>query len=337
MRRHIRALLAACLYYSGLLWLYAAHKLRNRAVVLMYHRVLPADADSFSHAGIVVTPATFDRHMRFIARHFRVVDLAGFRAGLDAPAFGARTCLVTFDDGWQDNHANALPVLRKHGIPMALFAATGYVGTDSTFWQERLTRLLYVASRQGFATDTLSDLGAADILALNDAEARARAREIVTALKRGRDQARVERVLASLEAANASTAQPAGIGDDRFMSWAQLRELAASGLVTVGSHTHSHAILPEIGYEKTREEFITSARLLRQNGLPDTRECAYPNGIVDDDVARAARDAGMSLAFVTRNRLVEHGDDHYHLRRVNIHEQATASNPELLCLILGIF
>jgi hypothetical protein len=58
---------------------------------------------------------------------------------------------------------------------------------------------------------------------------------------------------------------------------------------------------------------------------------------VDDEVARAARDAGLSLAFVTRNQLVEHGDDRMHLRRVNIHEQVTASNAELLCLLLGVF
>jgi peptidoglycan/xylan/chitin deacetylase (PgdA/CDA1 family) len=336
VKRRIRALLAACLYYSGLLWLYAAIRLRNRAVVLMYHRVLPPGADSFSHAGIVVTPATFDRHMRFLARHFRVLDLAGFRAELDAAKFGRRTCLVTFDDGWADNHTHALPVLKKHRVPMTLFAATGYIGTDTTFWQERLTRLLFAASRARFARETLASLGAGDMVSLDDADARTRARDIVTALKRARDHQRAERVLAALETANAAAPRPAGLGDDRFMGWNELRELVASGLVRVGSHTHSHEILPTIGYEKTKQEFATSLRALREQGLPETRECAYPNGIVDDDVARAARDAGLTLAFVTRNQLVDHGDDRFHLRRLNVHEQATASNPELLCLILGI-
>src|SRR6201999_329515 len=107
---------AATLYYSGALWLYAAVKLRGKAVVLMYHRVLPSGADSFSHAGIVVTPQTFERHMRFFARHFRLLDLAGFRKELDG-GFGPRACLVTFDDGWQDNHRHALPVLRRHRVP----------------------------------------------------------------------------------------------------------------------------------------------------------------------------------------------------------------------------
>jgi peptidoglycan/xylan/chitin deacetylase (PgdA/CDA1 family) len=337
MKRRVRTLLAACLYYSGLLWLYAAIKLRNRAVVLMYHRVLPPDADSFSHAGIVVTPATFERHMRFVARHFRVLDLKGFRAELEGPAFGRRTCLVTFDDGWADNYTHAFPIIRKHRVPIALFVATGYIGTETTFWQERLTRLLYTASRARFARETLARLGSGNMVSLDDKDARARAREIVTTLKRAGDHKAVERALSELEAANAESRRPAGLGDDRFMDWNQVRELVASGLVQVGSHTHSHEILPAIGYERTKEEFTTSLRVLREQGLPETRECAYPNGFVDDEVARAARDAGLSLAFVTRNKLVEHGDDRFHLRRVNIHEQATASNAELLCLVLGVF
>ena len=336
MKRRLRAFIAACLFYSGFLWLVAAIKLRNRAVVLMYHRVLPGGADSFSHAGIVVTPGTFDRHLGFLARHFRVLDLAQFRAELDGPRFGRRSCLITFDDGWADNHTHALPALRKHKLPMTLFVATAYIGTENTFWQERLTRLLYAASRSGFALDTLRELGGADLPALSDGAARARARELVTMLKRAGDQARVDRTLAALEAASASAARPAGLGDDRFMSWEELRELDSSGLVSVGSHTHSHAILPQIGYEATKQEFATSLRILKERGLPETRECAYPNGIVNDDVARAARDSGFSIAFVTRNQLVTHGDDRHHLKRVNIHEQATATNPELLCLMLGV-
>ena len=54
---------AGVLYYSGLLWLYAAIRLRRRAVVLMYHRVLPSGADTYSHDGIIVRPETFARQM----------------------------------------------------------------------------------------------------------------------------------------------------------------------------------------------------------------------------------------------------------------------------------
>jgi peptidoglycan/xylan/chitin deacetylase (PgdA/CDA1 family) len=205
LRRTLRRLVAAALYYSGALWLYAAVKLRGKAVVLMYHRVLPAGADSFSHAGIVVTPETFERHMKFFARHFRLLDLDGFRGELDA-GFGPRACLVTFDDGWQDNHRHALPVLRRHRVPTTIFVATDYIGTGRTFWQERFTRLLYQATRHaGLADAVLAGLDALDLRALADAPARERARAIVTTLKRAGDQARIDRLLGELVTACDST------------------------------------------------------------------------------------------------------------------------------------
>jgi peptidoglycan/xylan/chitin deacetylase (PgdA/CDA1 family) len=214
--------------------------------------------------------------------------------------------------------------------------ATGYIGSGQTFWQERMTRLLYQASRRaGLGDQVLDDLGARGLRALDDAAAREQARAIVTTLKRAGDQARIDRVMAALEQSVANSGLDV-LGDDRFMDWNEVRELSASGFVTIGSHTHSHTILPAVGYDGARAEFDRSLQELRERGLPPPLECAYPNGIVDDSVARAARDAGFTLGFATRNQLVGHGDDRFRLRRINIHEQATATVPELLCLITGV-
>jgi peptidoglycan/xylan/chitin deacetylase (PgdA/CDA1 family) len=337
MRKALRSLIAAALYYSGFLWLYAAYKLRGKAVVLMYHRVLPRDSDTFSHAGIVVTPETFEMHMQFIARHFRILDMAGFRGELSGQRFSKRACLVTFDDGWQDNHCHALPTLAKHRVPATIFLATEYIGSDKTFWQERLTRLLFRATRiAGLGDDVLAGLDGAHARALDDGAARGWARDKVTYWKRRGELDTVERVLRELERQCAARGEATALGEDRFMSWDEVHELRATGLVAIGSHTHSHTILPAIGYDGAKAEFEKSLEVLRERGLPRPRECAYPNGIVDDAVARAAADAGFDVGFATRNQLVAHGDDRLRLRRINIHEQATRTAPELLCLITGV-
>ena len=74
----VKTIIAALLYYSGACWLYVRWKLRNRAVVLMYHRVLTAAQmeQSFSTDSIVVTPGTFERQMRLLHRWLNPIDPA---------------------------------------------------------------------------------------------------------------------------------------------------------------------------------------------------------------------------------------------------------------------
>ena len=337
LRPIIRRVLAAILYYSGLLWLLAEFRLRGKAPVLMYHRVLPAGADTFSHYGIIISPETFALQMQFLKRHFRLLTPEQFGAELTGPGFGRRSCLVTFDDGWQDNHRHALPVLKKFGIPTVVFVATAFVGTSNTFWQERLTRLLFMASRStSFGDDVLRELDALDSRSMDDAAAEYRLRNLVTTLKL-REPMIKERLIQRLEAdARRAGLDASDLGEDRFLSWDEVRDLQKSGLVTVGSHAHTHTPLPTLGYAGAKIELARAQQELRDHGIPPTSICAYPNGNVDDAVAAAARDAGITLGFATGHGRVSNGDDPLRLRRINVHDRSSATRAEFLCLILGV-
>ncbi len=90
-------------------------------VVLMYHRVCRDDATRPSE--FVVGAATFRRQMSWLARHGyytpRVSDV--LRDGGRAPCVCGRPVVITFDDGYADVLANAVPVLRAFGFTAAVF------------------------------------------------------------------------------------------------------------------------------------------------------------------------------------------------------------------------
>lgn len=338
LRSVIKRVIAYALYYSGALWLYAALVLRNRAVVLMYHRVLPAGADTFSDDGIIVTPETFEANMRFLRRHFVPLTAAGFRECLERGSFPRRACLVTFDDGWQDNAVHTLPVLRNLGVPAAIFVATGYLGTDRTFWQEDMSRRLFAMSRGTEpARRLLEELNLSDACVADAANARRIVREFVTTLKT-RGSSQVERVASLIAAAGDRPSGPANAcGDDRFMSWDEVGRMASSGVVCIGSHAHSHIPLTQLGPERALSDLLQSIREIAERALPAPWLCAYPNGDFDDDVVHSVRAAGLELGFTTQPGRVAPDADRLRLPRVNVHENAASSEPEFLCRILGVF
>lgn len=132
----IKQLAARLLYSSGMLWILMRVRLRGRAVVLMYHRVLPEPlfSETFSHPGIIVTPDTFARHLEVLRRYFHPLTLEEFQECIElGHPFPRGACLITFDDGWIDNHEHALPLLRERGIPAVVFTATSLSILRSVF------------------------------------------------------------------------------------------------------------------------------------------------------------------------------------------------------------
>ncbi|HNT39947.1 MAG TPA: polysaccharide deacetylase family protein [Rubrivivax sp.] len=95
------------------------------------------------------------------------------------------------------------------------------------------------------------------------------------------------------------------IGAGDAVSWAQLRELSASGLVDVQSHTKSHRNLverlageSEARYRLNLDAEMSLSRELLQRRLPglEVRHLAYPFGDADAVVTESARRNGYVLA-----------------------------------------
>lgn len=86
-----------------------------RPLVLCYHAV----SDGWEHA-LAVTPRAFERQLRSLLRR-------GYRPlGADGLLEGPRRGLhVTFDDAYRSVH-DALPTLRRLGLPATIFVSTGF-------------------------------------------------------------------------------------------------------------------------------------------------------------------------------------------------------------------
>src|SRR5215211_2765898 len=89
------------------------------------------------------------------------------------------------------------------------------------------------------------------------------------------------------------------------LSWSALRDLIDTGIVTVGSHTHTHALLDSTDDAHTAYELDHSVGLIEERLGVEARHFAYPKGVAGSPAAASAvrrRFASAALADVGVNR-----------------------------------
>ena len=100
---------------------------------------------------------------------------------------------------------------------------------------------------------------------------------------------------------------PAGA---RPISWSGLRDACATGMVNVGSHTHSHRLLDRVSRADAADELDRSIGLIGEHLGQTVHDFAYPKAVAGTaEVARLVRDRFRSAALAgTRVNAYPRGD-----------------------------
>ncbi len=267
--------------------------------VLAYHRVLPrSDPEHFAYDIELVSAweDDFDWQVGYMARHYQPLTPGQLGALLDAGKPVPRNALlITFDDGYRDNHDIALPILRRHGVAATVFITTGYVDRQEVYWFDRLvhsTKLSRVAQIEVEPGQVLE-------LGHTMGQRQAVSEVLLRHLKLLSDEHRLAAVQRWMDALDV----PAPRTEDSLhapMSWAHVRNLAASG-IEIGSHTVTHPVLSSVASDAQLMHELRGSRLAIEahTGRPVTA-LAYPVGgprAYDERVVRAVRNAGYRFAF----------------------------------------
>lgn len=98
-------------------------------------------------------------------------------------------------------------------------------------------------------------------------------------------------------------------------SWAGLAECTSTGLVTIGSHTHSHALLDRLPPRDVAEELDRSIDLIGDHLGVDADHFAYPKALAPTPIADREVRARFRSAALAGTRPNPPGTDPCRLRR----------------------
>jgi peptidoglycan/xylan/chitin deacetylase (PgdA/CDA1 family) len=263
---------------------------------------------------VTVTREAFERQLELIKQHFDVVTIEQVADAIEGGAPLPRSpLLLTFDDGYRDNHDVALPLLRKHGLKATFFVATQFVDERRLFWWDRINFILKASTRPkvelAYPYRQVLTLGPAP-------EQRARAIKTAVRLVKEHFDLCLPLFLEHLGEAARVPFPRAGevrLAEEHVMTWGEVRALRDAGM-SVQSHTHTHRVIQTLSPAELDDELTTSRRLLEREIGEAVFAIAYPVGrgpACPRAVRDAVRRAGYSVAFSNHSGInpVSHFDE----------------------------
>jgi peptidoglycan/xylan/chitin deacetylase (PgdA/CDA1 family) len=219
-----------------------------------------------------------ERQLRYLQRRFRFVPLAEIAASLGGcrPAGRRRQAAIVFDDGLRSNVVVAYPILCALGIPAVFFVCPGLIEERMWLWTHEARRRLQ------FAGPHLRGELATEFTAPADVEAFVQWMKDLDLPARKCVEAKIREATASFV--------PTGVDREAFelADWHELRSLDPS-IVTVGSHSMTHPILPRLSAPEIEAELRDSRCMLEAKLGRPAEFFSYPNKDADWRTLAAVR------------------------------------------------
>lgn len=286
-------------------------RLRPKAAILMYHRILDLPVDPYN---LAVSPDNFAQQMEFVKRFYQPISLLELAEAVKTNSVPRNSIVITFDDGYFDSYSHAYPILEALQIPWTLFVASDLIGSANNAWWDELDHAM------------LQTPNVPEHLELN-IQGQLREWTMTTAQERLDAYFYVHRLLLPLPSVERKKVinhlfQWAGLkrkqrSKYRMMTVSELEEVARSEFVDLGGHTKSHPYLSSLPVEEQFKEIAGGQEAL-QNKTSDSISMStfsYPYGNYTDETVEMVQEAGFEAAVTVHATKVHTDSDLFQLGR----------------------
>ncbi len=291
---------------------------RCRLSIIDYHRIT-LENDPYVDSS---TQAELDWQCSILSKHFNVIPLKQAVELLQKGQIPPRSVVMTFDDGYANNHTLALPILKKWDLPATFFIASGFIDggimwNDSVIEAIRRTEYesIELFESDGFPTEFAGNY---------DLSTQQKRISIANKIRLG-----VKYIeLSERKELVAKLAEIAGVElpQDMMLSSAQVKDIVTSGM-DVGGHTCSHPILATLRLSEAKQQIEDDKAKLQQITGAPVEFFAYPNGKPDKDYfaahATIVKEAGYLGAVSTAHGVSTSASDIYQLPRFSPWDKTT--------------
>jgi peptidoglycan/xylan/chitin deacetylase (PgdA/CDA1 family) len=109
-----------------------------RLPILMYHGINSVIGSAHPYFETNTSPIVFARHMQHLHEGgYKPIDLSTAVRMIDSGTCPHRSVVITFDDGFRDFYAHAMPILQEHQFPATMFVVSSFMGSRTARFDGR--------------------------------------------------------------------------------------------------------------------------------------------------------------------------------------------------------
>lgn len=333
-----KELLADILFNSNLVNLFKRLPMRNKLLVLNYHRIRSRDfkfSTAFDDGVYGLNQDEFARQVKWLKDNTRVFSekelLDHYNEGrFIAPKTSTPCVLITLDDGYRDNYTLAYEALKYYQVPAMLFVATQMVHARQLPWWDIIAYLIKQCKKPFIQYDGRQfPMG----------EQKREAIEFFQLLMKQQQYEHTKYLLPELVEACEVALPPPELQDREILTWEEIREMSQNN-IAIGSHTHTHRVLSTLTPSAQKEEMILSKLIIEENIGQPVLSISYPVGephYITAETPVIASGSGYLLGFTTNTGVNEWHSIQPHTVKRTARLLEKVSTVSLLTILPGLF
>ena len=291
----------------------------NILYILVYHQVNNQKRKYYPAVPI----NAFENMCRFLSRNLKVIHISEISAHFKSTNEPA--AVISFDDGHYDVLEHVWPIVSKYGLKINVNIDTEILETGKLQDNIRVYDVLNQTKASSYFNPKYFDKP----VTFNEAHPYATELKFSQLLS---NSGPVERRELSQDVL--TKLGDKGISCSKVLSKKDVRFLSDNG-VEIGSHSHTHSLLPNLSSQQLENELSSSKRILENICNKEIDILAFPNGKGNRSIEKTARRLGYQHFLKTEDRMnvieVENPTSFY---RINICQRSYEEN---LAQLFGIY
>ena len=282
---------------------------QKKGLNIFYHGVVKQDSTFISPRHI--TKDQFEQHIKYFKRKFNIISMNEmFEMHRENITPDKWTITISFDDGYANNLENALEIIEKYKVKTTFFLSGICIEKpDYIMWSDILSFIRFYSPEVIIDGKKFQKIGK---FGLYNSELNIMASDYIKRLPFGERENTLQKMVSKHQLLNKMKDLPKEYW--KLLSPDQIKELASSKFVDIGSHGHLHYNLGDISLKASIEEMRRSKEILSNTINQNIELLSYPDGSYNKTVIDEAEKLGYTKQVAVKYK---HKSDAKDIRIIN--------------------